>query len=141
MLRPGRLGQVVDHAVRVVDGLRHGVEQRGAAAHLVILAREVLDLAQVDVVVEIGDVVVEEDGGHVCPALHLAVLLQHRVDAADRVALQSHHRTATVQDENELGLILLHDCLLRLLASRPLAYDLDSRRVGERVGQLRGDIA
>ena len=110
VLRAQRFGQDLLDALVVADRASHGVEQRGAAAgHVVALGKRPNPLDR-NAVVQDAHIVVEEHGGDDRLALAFTVALEQGVVAADGVRLETRHRPRLVDDEHELGKVLLcHD--------------------------------
>ena len=92
----------------VVNRPADRVEEGGAAPHVVLPVGHGSDLIEGHPVVQDLALVVEEDGGDegFLPGLFLPV--HHRVEAADRVGLESSHRPRSVQNVNDFRVVCAH---------------------------------
>jgi ethanolamine utilization microcompartment shell protein EutL len=84
-----------------VDGHADGVEQSRGTADRVFFFCDGADCADVDSVVEQLIVVIEKHRCDEAFARDGLLLFQHRVVAADGIALQSSHRPALIEYENQ----------------------------------------
>ena len=100
------------HVADVVDGAADGVQQRGAAAYLIIKRGEGLYVLHAYPVVDDAAFVVEQHGGYIRLVPGSLLLFDHGIETADGISLQTGHGAAAVQDKNELGQVLLHSDIL-----------------------------
>ena len=105
------LAGILVHVAYVVDSASDGVEQCGATAGVVFLLGEGSDVRERYAVVEHLHLGVEKYRRDIRLALLLLLLIDGGVEAPDGVLLESAHGTAAVQDENDFGESLFHDCL------------------------------
>ena len=96
VLLPGVLMDIADVADRTADR----IQQRGAAAHIVLFFSHLRHLLQRNSVIQHLTRVIEKHGGYQHLPFGLKLLPEHAVVAADGVALQAAHRAAPVQDHN-----------------------------------------
>ncbi len=80
----------------VVDRPADGVEQRGAAADIILFVRQGRDLVERHAVVDNVHRGVEEKRGDIGFALFFFLLLDHGVEPADGVGFESTHGSASV---------------------------------------------
>ena len=109
VLRYVLLPGVVMDAGDVPDGPSQGVQQSSAAAHRIVLLRHGENVRQLRPVADGFAFVVEKHSGDEAPTLRLPLLFDQAVEASDGVPLQPVHGAAAVQDEYELGDVVVHE--------------------------------
>ena len=98
----------------VVDRAADGIEQRRAAAHIVIPLRHRCDVLYRYAVVDDNALIVEEHCRDQRLAGLIFLLCDHGVEPADGIRLQAGHRAAAVKDEYNLRQVLFHAAYLRI---------------------------
>ena len=98
----------------VVDRAADGIEQRRAAAHIVIPLRHRCDVLYRYAVVDDNALIVEEHCRDQRLARLIFLLCDHGVEPADGIRLQAGHRAAAVKDEYNLRQVLFHAAYLRI---------------------------
>ncbi|MPM86266.1 hypothetical protein SDC9_133355 [bioreactor metagenome] len=98
-------------ALRVGDLIHRApdcIKQRRAAAHKVVLLRNGAYAAQRNPIMQQFICVVKQRRRYRARAVLVLLLLQQAVEAADRIALQSAHRTGSIQNKYQFRTPLFH---------------------------------
>ncbi len=98
----------------VLNGRSDRIEKCGTAADEILLIRHLGDLGQLHSVMQCLNDRIEKHCGHVAFAVFFFLLIDHGVKSPDRVALQTTHRSGSVEDKNDLGEIVL--CAFKFFA-------------------------
>lgn len=85
----------------MMNSAAHRIQQGSTATGEVLLLSHAWNSVQRQAVMDDHALVVKEHGGHYGLALFFLLLVDHGVETADGVTLQSAHRSAAIQNKNQ----------------------------------------
>ena len=112
LLRHILLTRVLVDRLNVLNRSAHCIQKRCAAAHVILSVRHRLNLADINTVIGHFGSVVKEYDRNIRFTVFPLLLLDHAVEAADRIFFQAPHGAASVKDHYEFCQTFFHFCVL-----------------------------
>ena len=99
---------ILVHIPDMVDRAAERINECGTAAHLILRCRHRLNFPDIHTVMDDPAVAGKENCGDQRFALGFPLLLNHAVETADRILLQSEHGTALIKNKDHFCQIFSH---------------------------------